>query len=190
MSSKPEGTAASTASGTTTSQGRGSGGGRGRGRGGRGGRGGKGRGSSQGRGQQNSDSSRGTSTTNAPKFKGDIEELGHNVFVLGGTSAAEVNTKTLDRIGDCAAIKLKYYGSDMKALLKNNIEAPMTEPPHPTPTGSSSGITKAQEHRWNKEMDQHMNRELHYIENEQKLFIIIMGQCSMALRNKLESHAD
>ena len=50
-----------------------------------------------------------------------------------------------------------------------------------------AGATRTQVRIWEKQVDEHVKQEVHLVENLKTVYSLIYGQCSDALRMKLES---
>ena len=83
------------------------------------------------------------------------------------------------RIGEYVG---RVYGKDMKRLVVSNTEATITKPVYP------SGNTATDESKavWSKEYDQYMKQTNKYEEDKAKVFVIVIGRCTKAMKNRIE----
>ena len=65
-----------------------------------------------------------------PKIKGDIDELGYNVYLIGSPHQADMYTTTTKAIADYVG---KECGADMRTLVLKQREARIVKPKQPTP---------------------------------------------------------
>jgi hypothetical protein len=86
-------------------------------------------------------------------------------------------TKTIQEI--CETYK---YSADAKTVLKMLALPMFTEP-----TDLPAGATRTQECTWEKQVDEHMKREILLNENLKMAYSLIYGQCSDMMCMKLES---
>ena len=73
---------------------------------------------------------------NHPKIKGDIEELGYNVYIIGSQYQADIYTMTTKAIADYVG---KECGRAMRSLVNNLTETTFTEPMAPAVPASTRG---------------------------------------------------
>ena len=130
-----------------------------------------------GRGQQ-----REQQAPKAPKFEGRCEELsGHVYDYANARKAADQFTKTTREI--CEYVGRTYkYGADTRTALESLAVPVFVEPLDPP-----ADATRTQVRMWEKEVDEHVKRQIILSENLKSAYSLIYGQCSDAMRVKLES---
>lgn len=125
-------------------------------------------------------------TESKPKKKslkwGDVEALGKNVYFITKGQQADQYTKTTEAIADYVGIK---YGMVMRSLVKDQKEIKLTEPTTP-----KSGASELEVKKWEKELDRYYKKVDKYEEDKAKVFIVIKGQCTLAMKNKIEAQED
>jgi hypothetical protein len=116
------------------------------------------------------------------KFEGRCEDLsGHIYDYVNPRQAADQFTKTTREI--CEYVGRTYkYGADTKMALETMAEPTFTEPTDPDATA-----TRTQVRNWEKQVDEHVKRGSMLTESLKSAYSLIYGQCSNAMRAKLES---
>jgi hypothetical protein len=116
------------------------------------------------------------------KFEGRCEDLsGHIYDYANPRQAADQFTKTTREI--CEYLGRTYkYGADTKMALETMAEPTFAEPTDPVATA-----TRTQVRIWEKQVDEHVKRGSMLTENLNTAYSLIYGQCSDAMRAKLES---
>jgi len=148
------------------------------------------------------------------KKRGECIELGENVYFIGEARQADNYTKVTEAILNY--IQRTYTGgNDVKYALENgvgfdfNTVKPVARPPDgritpPPAVGSTAEETerkntiiaaynaaKSVNHMiMTAEIKQYVNRKTKYADNMNKAYALILGQCTLGLRNKLESRKD
>ena len=132
--------------------------------------------------------SKGYYNTNGKLVLGETEELGSNVFKFNSKDAPEYYIHTKEAIAHYAGVN---YGKNMRMLVKNGEEKKFTKPTLEAPKKK-----KGQEDRdpspgeleeFKMELLLYHKEKKEYNEQKQKLFIVILGQCTRATKNKLFS---
>jgi hypothetical protein len=124
----------------------------------------------------------GSSTTRAPKFKGRCDNLtGHIYNYANPQQAVDQFTKATRDI--CEYVGRTYkYGADAKMVLETLAEPTFTEP-----MDLDATATRTQVRIWEKQVNEHVKSGNMLTENLRKTtYSLIYGQCSNALRAKLE----
>ena len=115
----------------------------------------------------------------ASSIKGAIEELGRNVYCYGRRHQAEFFTKTTEAIGDYVG---REYSKHMRNLVVDGTELSLSMPSEPTGTANEYKIEKYKE-----DVKRYYSKSDKYNEHKAKVFIVIRGQCSLSMKNRLES---
>jgi hypothetical protein len=113
------------------------------------------------------------------KQKGAVEELGSNVYVSDVNGATDKFVKTTEAIADYVG---RVLGKPMCDLV-NGIDKPPTEPELPTNTKKEG--PEATE--WDRNYSHYLHQRELYNLIKGKVFMIILGQCTLAVKNRLKS---
>ena len=70
----------------------------------------------------------------------------------------------------------------MKNLIISGVETTIIKPSYP----SGDGVTEGAKAIWSKEYDVYLKDKKSYDENKGKVFIIVFGRCTKAMRNRIE----
>ena len=141
-----------------------------------------GHGKNKRQGYQNQNQSR--SLTGGPrhtKFEGRCEELKGYIYDCSDARQSDQFTKTTKEIAEYVGRTYKQ-GGDIR-LVVENLELLTFEDPDDPPEDAS----KAQLHRWTKKLDEVMKRESTLEENVKKVYSLIWGQCTDAMRQRIEA---
>jgi hypothetical protein len=79
-------------------------------------------------------------------------------------------------------IRMYKYGVDTKMALETMADPMFTEPTDPPATATCTQVRI-----WEKQVDEHVKRSTMLLENLKMVYSLIYGQCSNAMRAKLES---
>ena len=151
--------------------------GRGRGNAGRGAGRNGGRGTGRGRG-------RGHQHRHVSSFRGNTKGMNGHVFqVFNERENKQQFTKTVEMLQEYA-IKELDYASDLYPMF-NNISQPELEDPPEEPKDKNNA-TRVR--IWERKIDKYVEREIELEENLKKIFVIIWGQCSDAMRAKITAN--
>ena len=141
---------------------------------------GRGQGRGAGRGHDRGHNPR--HTTNA--FKGSTLGMNRNVFqVFGESTDKQQFTKTLEAL-EVYINKTVDYPKDMSSLCKSFKITEVAEPKDLTEAEKKSETKKL---IWKTKVQTYVRRTEIQEKNCQSIFSVIWGQCSVAMRNKLES---
>jgi hypothetical protein len=121
-------------------------------------------------------------TPRASNFKGRCDDLkGHVYDYANNRQAANQFTKTTREI--CEYVGRTYkYGADTKIALET-----LSEPTFAKPTDPAANATRTDVLLWEMQVDEYVKRKTMLRENLKTAYSLIYGQCSDALRAKLES---
>jgi predicted RNA-binding protein associated with RNAse of E/G family len=116
------------------------------------------------------------------KFEGRCDELAGHVYDYAGVrQAADQYTKTTREI--CEYVGRTYkHGADTKIALETLAMPAFREPEDPP-----ANATRTRVRIWEKEVDEYVKRGILLTENLKTAYLLIYGQCSEAMRAKLES---
>jgi len=110
-----------------------------------------------------------------------LPELKGLIYTYGVPGQAVRYTKTTNAIAEYVATK---YSKEMWELVENKEEAKFTEPDPPDDKAS-----KAIMERYKMKLRMVFDKEEQYRTDKAKVFRIIMGQCAVAMKNKVEASA-
>ena len=123
------------------------------------------------------------SRSNKKKFiQGDVSELGNNVYLYGTKNQGNVYLKTTEAIAEYVG---REYNKAMRILVKNLKESTPVEPKQP-----SGKISDVEMKKYEKELSRYYTKYDEYVEYKAKVFVIIKGQCTLTMKNKVESLKD
>ncbi len=126
-----------------------------------------------------------TTTSQELKFEGRCEDLrGHIYDCVVGGQMADQYALTTKEVAEYVGSKYEY-GGDIRGAIEKG-ELPTIAKPRDPPTKT----TKTDQRIWEKQVDQYVKRSGILEENVRKAYSLIYGQCTEALRAKLEAHPD
>ena len=118
-------------------------------------------------------------------FKGTYEEMNGHVFQCQHEcNNSNQFDKTVDALGKYAANNFSN-ARDIKSMLIELNEIYFQEPIDPPFSATRTRIKI-----WENEVDEYMARKRDYSENKWALFAVVLGQCSEAMKAKLQVHED
>ena len=118
-------------------------------------------------------------------FKGTYEEMNGHVFQCQHESSnSNQFDKAVDALGKYAANNFSN-ARDIKSMLIDLNEIFFQEPIDPPFSATRTRIKI-----WEKEVDEYMARKKDYSENKWALFAVVLGQCSEAMKAKLQVHEE
>ncbi len=115
-------------------------------------------------------------------LRGEVAKLGSNVYTYGCRDQGNWYVKTTEAIAGYVG---REYGREMRMLVADNTETTFVEPTEPKDGGTNFGMEK-----YKKELSRYYNKVDKYEERKAQVFAIIKGQCSLVMKNKVESVAD
>lgn len=118
-------------------------------------------------------------------MRGQIEELGSHVYTYGAKGSGERYTKTTEYI---AAYLGREHGKKAQRLIEG-VESPPKEPKQPRETKESSEFSFAAI-KYKKQLDHYYDRLEKWELIKGIAFIVVMGKCTLAMKNKVESEGD
>jgi hypothetical protein len=114
------------------------------------------------------------------KLKGAVKELGSNVYVSDVSGATDKFVKTTKAIADYIG---RVLGKPMCDLV-NGVDKPPVEPELPINVKKDGPETR---NKWYRDYSHYVQQHELYRLNKGKVFVIILGQCTLAVKNKLKS---
>ena len=115
-------------------------------------------------------------------LRGNIAELGSHVYAYGHRDQGDQYIKTTEAIADYVG---REYSKEMRVLVMNLQESEPQEPREPSEEASKFALEKyktALSHYY-KKLDK-------YKDEKAKVFVIIKGQCTLSMKNKIENTTD
>jgi Zinc knuckle len=119
---------------------------------------------------------------NGKLILGKTKELGELVYKTNTKDQADMYLRTTEAIADYVGVE---YGRDMRMLVKRSNEVIFKEPEDPA-TGKP-GISME---KYKAELSLYHKENKLYKENKSKVFVIILGQCTLVVKSKLENDED
>ena len=119
-----------------------------------------------------------------PRIKEHIEELEQNVYIIGSLFQADFYTNTTKAIANYVG---KEYGRDMRTLVSHLTENTFTKPMQSTPESGQATASQMEVEEWKTKLNRYYKQQDTYKENKAKVFIVIKGQCTAAVINKVEA---
>ncbi len=119
-----------------------------------------------------------------PKFEGKCEELKGHIYDCSDARQADVYVKTTKEIAEYVGHTYKY-GSDAR-LAVENLELPTIPEPNDPATGASATKRRI----WEKKVDEYVKRIRYLEENIKTIYSLVWGQCTEALRARVEAQDD
>lgn len=111
-----------------------------------------------------------------------IEELRGQFYIYGSKGQQERFTKTTKAVAEYAG---STCGKDMWELVHNQKEATFPEPPEPKEDASRAAMEK-----YKMLFRMSIEDKKQYDKDKSRMFRIIMGQCKLSMKNKIESMAE
>ena len=139
--------------------------------------------------QQTQQSRRNTRTREAKEpgnkrhsLRGELAAPGSNVCAHGRRDQGDWHVKTAEAISGHVR---RECSKEMRLLVMNKQESPPTEPRQPKDDKNAFEVTK---HK--TELSQHCNKLDQCHDCKAKVFAIVKGQCTLSMKNEIESSAD
>jgi len=121
-------------------------------------------------------------------FKGACADLGENIYTIGDAKQADRYNKTTEQIANY--IQREYSrGQDVADAITQMEHQDMTKY-QPAPPEDEEKLTKFQEMILQQEIKDYVERKTKYIDNCNKAYGLILGQCTQGVKNKLEARKD
>lgn len=116
-----------------------------------------------------------------PKFEGRVPELMGHIYDCS-FKQTDAYTRTTKEIAEYAGRTYKF-GNDVRLAIEY-LEAPQMDIPEDI---NEDTATKSETRIWEKRIDEYVKREEAYKQNLKTLYAVIWGQCTEALRAKLQA---
>ena len=117
-----------------------------------------------------------------------IAELGENIYVINQPGQADKFIKTTEAILNHIQ-KTYKQGDDIKRALKDESEFDFAAV-EPTSPGTKIDTTTPAGFKYKLQMESHFKREEQYRSNKSNAHALIYGQCTLAVKNQLQSRQD
>jgi hypothetical protein len=117
-----------------------------------------------------------------PVFEGKCDELsGYTYDCSDPRQAADMYTRTTKEIGEYVGRTYKY-GADIRQAIEGLIL-----PTFAMPSDPPDKCSRTEERIWEKSVDEFVKQKAYFGENVKTVYSLILGQCTEAMRAKLES---
>ena len=124
---------------------------------------------------------------NRPKIKGDLEDLGYNVYITGSIHQVDMYSTTTKAIADYVG---KEFGAVMRTLVNTSVETIFTKPRKPEPDEDEEKVDPLDIEEWKTKLNCYYKKLDKYEEDKARAYVIIKGQCTTAVTNKVEAHSE
>jgi hypothetical protein len=114
-------------------------------------------------------------------LQGNITELANNVYQYGTRDQGDRFTITTEAIADYVG---REYSEEMRLLVKNQKESETKEPVIPDKGEAKLPFVMK---KYQTELKQYYFKKEIYEEHKAKIFVIVKGQCTLNIKNKVES---
>jgi hypothetical protein len=123
-----------------------------------------------------------TSTPRETHFEGSCEDLKGSVYDV--TAGKDTFLKTTQKIAEYVGSEYTNAGENCLAMINLNLPA-LVEPQLPADVANVMAVEiwKVARRTYDKKMEARDH-------NEQRIYALTLGQCSQALRNRMEAHHD
>lgn len=121
-------------------------------------------------------------------FRGDHKDLQGHVYTYDSAARANQYEKTTKKITEWAERELPFVQDIWGAM--SELEEPNKDAWKPTGPAANATMTKVEEMELNEEFKEYVLRKRTYENNKFKLYSIVLGQCSEAMKAKLEGQDD
>ena len=143
-------------------------------------------GGQQQRGRRNCNNNHNRGTSSSSKFKGKCEELSGHIYDIGTPGITQdLFTNTMREIAEYVAC-VYSDASEFGVALPNLRLEPLVQPQPPVaPQGGQ--ITLAQMEMFKIDLKDYREKEKNRLKNTSKIFFLVLGQCTRAVRDRLEA---
>ena len=114
-------------------------------------------------------------------FDGHITTLKGHIYNCSGPSQADQYTTTTHEIAGYVTTTFKN-GNDVKTAIEK-----MSVPSIKLPANLPTTATQAEKRRWEKKVDEGTKRELQLEDDMKTLYSVLWGQCSKALKHRIQA---
>jgi hypothetical protein len=119
--------------------------------------------------------------TDKSSLQGNIAELGNDVYQYGTGDQGGRFTRTTEAIADYVG---REYGKEMRLLVKNQKE---NEPKEAVMPDEEEAKLPFVMKKYKTDLKQYYFKKERYEEHKAKIFTIVKGQCTLNMKNKVES---
>ena len=118
---------------------------------------------------------------------GEIEELGDLIYKTGTKDQVDMYIRTTEKLAHYVGVK---FGRDMRVLVANQEKKKFTKPERPRGADGKllEDVFSRDDYKMN--MDIYIKETKVYADQQSKVYSMIWGQCSMAVRNQLKNDQD
>jgi len=109
-------------------------------------------------------------------------ELGHLIYKFNTKDQVDMYLRTTEAIADFVGVE---YGRDMRMLVKKSNEKIFTEPLPPRAATDTTVPAPGRLEKYHTELMIYHKDMKAYAEQKAKVFVVILGQCSSEVKNKL-----
>lgn len=113
------------------------------------------------------------------RAQGDELKLGYHVYLYNSKNQRDMYIMTTEAIGEYVG---KTYSRAMRVMVKYLEEEPPEEPTEPREVS----VTEVRLKKYDRELTEYLRENAKYKEHKSKVFVI-RGQCTLNMKNKLES---
>jgi hypothetical protein len=118
---------------------------------------------------------------NKNSLQGNIAELGNNVYKYGTQDQGDRFTRNTEVIADYVG---REYSKEMRLLVKKQKE---NEPKERIMPDKEEAKLPFVMKKYETELKQYYFKKERYEEHKAKIFVIVKGQCTLDMKNKVES---
>ena len=119
-------------------------------------------------------------------FKGKEEELGGTIFGYGHKAQAELYNRAIIDIAEFAG---KKYSKEMRLVIKNSKEYKPKEP-DPPKLEQGGKMDDIEVMKYKSKLDRYEKKLEMYDDHKAKVFLMLMGQCTMTMKDKVEHNEE
>ena len=122
--------------------------------------------------------------SNGGQVLGKVNNLGELIYKFNTKDQADMYLRTTEAIADYVGVE---YGRDMRMLVKKSKDKVFTEPlPPRTAEGTATTVpAPGKLEKYRTELMIYHKDQKEYTEQKAKVFVVILGQCSSEVKNKL-----
>jgi hypothetical protein len=113
-------------------------------------------------------------------LQGNITELSSNVYQYGTRDQGDSFNRTTEAIADYVG---REYSKEMRLLVKNQKE---NEPKELVMPDKEEAKPPFLMKKYERELKQYYFKKERYEEHKAKIFVIVKGQCTLNMKNKVE----
>ena len=84
----------------------------------------------------------------------------------------------------------KEFGAAMRTLVNTSVETIFTKPVKPEPEGDEDKVDPLDIEEWKTKLNCYYKKLDKYEEDKARVYVIIKGQCTTVVKNKVEAHSE